>query len=73
MLLLKKTAYLTHLLMFISTARIQECLNVYLGFENLCKTERENYGNNWSRILEFDSIATEVMSVFLLNLTINMI
>lgn len=59
--------------MFISTDKIKECVNVYLGFEHLCKTERENYGSNWSRISEFDSIANEVMSVFLLNLVINIV
>ena len=59
--------------MFISTAKIKECLSVFLGFECLCKTEKDNFGSNWQRISEFDSIAAEVMSVFLLNLVINMI
>lgn len=59
--------------MNMSTSKIQECVTVYYHFLKFIEEHRDSFGQNWSRISDFDHIIFEAIENFVIKQIFNII
>ena len=59
--------------MNMSTSQIQVCVTMYYHLLEFIKEHRESFGQNWSRISEYDHIAFDVLQVFVVKHIVNIV
>lgn len=62
--LLKKSVFLSYILMNMSVDKVQKCVTVYIHFLAFIEKHKPEFGNNWNRIIDYDNIAFDVIQVF---------
>ena len=71
--LLKKSVYLIYMLMNMTTTHIHKVIAVYVMFKCKSSSYEEKFGNSNHRISDFDSIGYDIIQVFVIMHTVNML
>jgi len=68
----KKSIYLTYIFINMTPTKIKEILGIYYQFQLSCRELKQALQQqSYARIQDYDNIAHEVLSIFVLNLIVN--
>ena len=70
---MKKSVFTSYVLMNMCTSKIQNCVTIYYHLLEFIKEHRESFGQNWTRISEYDHISFDVLQVFVVKQIVNMV
>ena len=68
--MLRKSVFITYILMNVSTGKIKQVMNVYTHFKTYCSQMKAKISQH-ERVSDYDPIATDAIGVFIVQLLIN--